>query len=83
LLAPVPPDRRRLEAGVVALSVANVPEIEWVLIDGALRVPLNQAVAVVRRSPRPDLAQAFIDFVNGPRRRSIMKRFGFLLPGEF
>lgn len=72
-----------VEAGVVALSVANVPEIEWVLIDGALHAPLNQAVAVVRRSPRPDLAKAFIDFVNGPQGRPIMKRLGFLLPGEF
>ena len=63
--------------------MADVPEIEWVLIDGALHAPLNQAVAVVRRSARPDLGKAFIDFVNGPQGRPIMKRYGFLLPGEF
>jgi molybdate transport system substrate-binding protein len=71
------------EAGLVALSIANVPEIDFVVIDAALHAPLNQSVAVVRRSPRPELALAFIQFVNGPEGRPIMKRFGFLLPGEF
>lgn len=71
------------EAGVVALSVANVPEIDWVSIDAALHDPLNQVVAVVRRSARPELALSFIQFVNGPEGRPIMKRFGFRLPGEF
>jgi molybdate transport system substrate-binding protein len=71
------------EAGIVALSVANVPEVEFVPIDGALHAPLNQVVAVVRRSARPELALAFIQFVNGPEGRPIMKRYGFRLPGEF
>jgi len=68
---------------MVALSVANVPEIDWVPIDPRLHAPLNQATAVVRRSPRPELGLAFIQFVNGPEGRPIMKRYGFLLPGEF
>jgi molybdate transport system substrate-binding protein len=71
------------EAGIVALSVANVPEINWTLIDGTLHAPLNQAVAVVRRSRRPELGLAFIQFLNGLEGREIMKRYGFLLPGEF
>lgn len=71
------------EAGIVARSVANVPEVDWTLIDASLHAPLNQAVAVVKRSPRPELGLAFIQFVNGPEGREIMKRYGFLLPGEF
>lgn len=71
------------EAGIVAFSVANVPEIDWTLIDAGLHAPLNQAAAVIRRSPRPELARAFIQFVIGPEGRAIMKRYGFLLPGEF
>ena len=71
------------EAGIVALSVANVPEIEWVALDAAMHAPLDQAAAVVRRSPRPELGLAFIQFVNGPEGRPIMKRYGFMLPGEF
>ena len=71
------------EAGIVALSVADVPEVSYALIDQALHKPLSQMAAVVKRSPRPDLALAFIQFVNGPRGRPIMKRYGFLLPGDF
>lgn len=72
-----------VDAGIVALSVANVPEIDWVTIDPSLHRPLNQAAAVVRRSARPELALGFLEFVNGAQGRSIMKRYGFLLPGEF
>lgn len=72
-----------VEAGIVALSVADVPEIRWTLIDTSLHKPINQAAAVVQRSQVPELALAFIQFVNGPEGRPIMKRYGFLLPGEF
>jgi len=71
------------EAGIVALSVASVPAIEWVAIDPALHGRLDQAAAVVRRSARPELGAAFIQFVNGPEGRATMTRYGFLLPGEF
>ena len=72
-----------VDAGIVALSVANVPEIDWVPIDPSLHRPLNQAAAVVRRSPRPEIGLGFLQFVNGAQGRPIMKRYGFLLPGEF
>ena len=71
------------EAGIVALSIANVPEITYTLIEQTLHKPLNQAAALVTRSPRPELGLAFIRFVNGPQGRPIMKRYGFLLPDEF
>ena len=71
------------EAGLLALSLANAPAIDYVLVDRTLHAPLNQSVAVVRRSPRPELGLAFIQFVNGAEGRPIMKRYGFLLPGEF
>ena len=72
-----------VDAGIVALSVADVPEITWVPIDPALHTPLNQAVAVLRKSGQPELALEFIKFVSGPEGRPIMKRYGFMLPGEF
>ncbi len=71
------------EAGIVALSVADVPEIQWALIDSSLHTPLHQAAVVVKRTARPELGLAFIQFVNGPEGRPIMKRYGFRLPGEF
>lgn len=72
-----------VEAGIVALSIADVPEVAYVLIDPKLYTPLNQVAAVVKRSPHPELGAAFIQFVAGPEGRATMKRYGFLLPGEF
>jgi molybdate transport system substrate-binding protein len=72
-----------VEAGIVALSIADAPGIAHAPIDPALYAPLNQVAAVVKRSPHPDLGVAFIQFVNGAEGRPILKRYGFLLPGEF
>jgi molybdate transport system substrate-binding protein len=72
-----------VDTAIVALSVAAIPEIDWVVLDASLHAPLNQAAAVVRRSPRPELALGFIQFVNSAQGRTVMKRYGFLLPGEF
>jgi molybdate transport system substrate-binding protein len=60
-----------------------VPEIQFTRIDPGLYTPIVQVAAVPARSRYPDLARAFIRFVNGPQGRPIMKRFGFMLPGEF
>ena len=72
-----------VEAGIVALSVAGVPDVRYVPVDPKLHKPLNQVAAVVKRSARPELGVAFIQFLNGPEGRPIMKRYGFFLPGEF
>ena len=69
-------------AGIVALSVADVPEISYTLIDDSLHQPLRQSLAVLRRTGEEQLARDFIAFVNGPEGRPIMKKYGFVLPGE-
>jgi len=69
--------------GIVALSVADVPEIAFTPIPANLHNPINQAIAVVNGSPREADARAFIEFVNSPAGRVIMKKYGFSLPGEF
>lgn len=71
------------EAGIVALSVADAPEVAYTLIDNRLHDPLRQALAVVKGTQDEELARRFIAFINGPQGRLIMKRYGFLLPGEF
>lgn len=72
----------RAEAGLVALSVARVPEVAWVPVDGALHAPLVQVAAVSRWSPQPELAHTVIRVVTGPRGRAILARYGFLPPEE-
>lgn len=69
--------------GIVALSIADVPEVSYTLIPAELHQPINQAMAVIRTSAQPEMARRFIEFVNGPTGRAIMQRYGFRLPGEF
>ncbi len=71
-----------VDAAILARSIAQVPEVQFARIDPNLYRPIIQAAAVTARSRQPDLARAFIRFVNGPQGRPIMKHFGFLLPGE-
>lgn len=68
--------------GIVARSIADVPEVTWTLIDARLHEPIDQAMAVVRSTPREEAARAFIAFVNRPEGRAIMRKYGFRLPGE-
>lgn len=70
------------QVGIVSLSVANVPEITWSLIDDSLHNPLNQALAVVASSTHKKEAQEFAEFINGKIGRPIMQKYGFVLPGE-
>ncbi len=71
-----------VDAAILSLSVAHVPEVQFVPIDPGLYDPLRQEVAVTKISRHPDLARRFIRFVDGPEGRPILRRFGFLLPGE-
>lgn len=70
------------QAGIVALSVADTPEITWTLIDAGLHAPLRQALDVVESSSQPEAARAFAAFINGAEGRPIMQRYGFVLPEE-
>ena len=69
--------------GIVARSIADVPEVIWTLIDARLHEPITQAMAVVRGTSHEEAARAFIAFVNSPQGREIMKKYGFRMPGEF
>jgi molybdate transport system substrate-binding protein len=70
------------EAGLVALSVANVPEVTYTPIDESFHEPIDQAIAIVAGTKREELARAFIDFVDGSDGRPIMSKYGFRVPDE-
>lgn len=71
------------EAGIVARSIVELPELSWVLVDSSRHAPLNQAAAVLKRTPQRTLAIAFLQFISGAQGRPVMKGLGFLLPGDF
>lgn len=70
------------EAGIVAVSIADVPEVSHVVLDDALYQPLEQTMVIVKGAKQEGLARDFIGFVNGPKGRPVMQQYGFLLPGE-
>jgi molybdate transport system substrate-binding protein len=70
------------EAGLVARSVSDTPDLTWTLIEEALHAPLDQVAVVLRRTSRRAEALSFIEFINGSDGRAVMRQFGFLLPGE-
>lgn len=72
-----------VEAAIAALSLAIVSEDgSYLLIDEALHKPIDQALVVCKRGANATVARQFAEFVSSPDGRAIMKRFGFLLPGE-
>ena len=56
---------------------------EWRLIDDDLHTSLQQDLVVVADDPaRAELAERFADHVLSETGREVMRRYGFLLPGE-
>jgi molybdate transport system substrate-binding protein len=71
------------EAAVVALSLAVINDGNYVLVDDTLHAPIDQALVVCGKdAERNKRARAFTGFVSSTEGRAIMKKYGFLLPGE-
>jgi molybdate transport system substrate-binding protein len=73
------------DVAIVALSLAIGAGGAYVPIDPALHEPLDQQMVLCKAGPgggKPNEGRAFMDFVSSDAGRAIMKRYGFLLPGE-
>jgi len=74
------------DVAVVALALALGSDGGFTAIDPALHEPLDQALVVCKgeggKARREPTARQFTAFVNSDAGRAIMKRYGFLLPGE-
>lgn len=73
------------QVGIIAMSLAMAPglaEHPYLLIDDALHSPLLQGYVITRRAADKPQAQAFVAFIESPEVHAIMRRYGFLLPGE-
>lgn len=83
------------DVALVALSLAVSSGGRYVAVDPNLHAPLDQALVLCQpretgkegaaggeRRATPDVAKRFVSFLGSPRGREIMRRYGFLLPGE-
>jgi molybdate transport system substrate-binding protein len=71
-----------VDVAFVALSLAIQGNGRWVLIPEDQHKPIDQALAVIKGTPHEREARAFADFVNSESGRAVMRRYGFVLPGE-
>jgi molybdate transport system substrate-binding protein len=72
-----------VEAAIVALAlVVNDRDNPWFVVEERLHHPINQALVVCNRGARREGGEAFARFVNSEPGRAVMRRYGFLLPGE-
>jgi molybdate transport system substrate-binding protein len=71
-----------VNVSIVALSLSVQSKGRWILIPEELHKPLDQALAVLKRTRREQQARKFIAFINSEQGRPIMRKYGFVLPGE-
>ena len=67
--------------GIIALALAETPEVTYTLLPANLHRPLNQAMAVVKSTQNEAAARAFLEFVIGPEGQAILEIYGFQPPG--
>ncbi len=71
------------EAAIVALSlVIGTNEGSYQLVDEALHAPIDQALVGCKNGKSFQAGVAFAGFVNSAEGRVVMRRYGFMLPGE-
>ena len=72
------------QGGIIAYSLALSPNVSklgsFALIPDDWHEPLRQRMALLKGAG--ETAHAFYAFMQGPSARAIMRRYGFVLPGE-
>lgn len=74
------------QVGIIALSLALNTELAskgpyWLIPDN-LHQPLEQGYVITKRAAGNPLAKKFADYMSTKPARSIMAKYGFVLPGE-
>lgn len=74
------------QVGIIALALAVNPELSgkggyW-LIPDELHEPLEQGFIITKRAAGNVLAQRFSDYMVSNPARAVMRKYGFVLPGE-
>ncbi len=71
-----------VDVAITALSLSIQSKGHWVLLPQDLHKPIDQALAVIKGTSYEAVARQFATFINGPQGRPVMRKYGFILPGE-
>lgn len=74
------------DIGIIALSLALAPTLQrlgsyW-LIPQEAHPSINQGVVIIKASKNQDGGRKFLDLLQTPATKAVMKRYGFVLPEE-
>lgn len=70
------------EVGIIALSVAQAPEISYTLIPEDSHSRIAQSMAVIKGTRNEKVSREFARFVGEPRALEILRKYGFTIPEE-
>ncbi len=71
------------DAAIVGLSLAvGSPTGSWSLVDENAYSPLDQALVVCKHGTNAGAARKLAEFLKAPAGRAILRKYGFLMPGE-
>jgi len=74
------------QVGIIALALALNSELSkkggYYLIPDNLHNPLEQGYIITKRAANNSLAKKFADYMGSKQVRSVMTKYGFVLPGE-
>jgi molybdate transport system substrate-binding protein len=74
------------QVGIIALSLAVSPELAskggYSLIPDKLHKPLEQGFIITKRAAGNALAERFAGYLGSKSARTVMMKYGFVLPGE-
>ena len=71
------------DVAIVGLSLAvGSPSGSFALVDEALYSPIDQALVVCKHGANAEGARKLAEFLRAPAGRKILRKYGFLLPGE-
>ncbi len=71
-----------VDVAIAALSLSVEKPGKWVLVPPELHNPLAQMLAVPKSALHPEEAKQFAAFINSEKGRPLMRKYGFVLPGE-
>jgi len=73
------------DIGIIALSLALVPaladKVKYFEVPQYLYPPLEQGAIVIKASQKKDQAKQFLAYLKTPQSISLLRRYGFRLPG--
>lgn len=79
-------DSGAADAGIVALALVMAPNMmgkgAWTLIPDTWHAPLEQGYVITQRAAANPLAKDFASYMTSEPARAVMRRYGFVLPGE-